>query len=241
MSIAHSVIFPSVHPLHSHLHQKQSQSQLFLASQPNKDLKQFLEKHQLQSLVGQLFCCVVASAMQKQSAYNCSKTGVHPSPVCAEAAVFPCSRSSPHTSLWHVDSIIAHGSLQGTNTAFWDNSLSATHTFSLCFLEAHFWEHFAFHHPVVLSLSSLHYCDEPTPFVLLLFLTCTDLGSKPLFYLKFSYWSYKTDSKSKRDLFLCQDRTFQLKKKEQKTSLNTNETPRALAEERNRHAAAKHF
>lgn len=133
ISTEYSVIFLPVHHLHSHPHQKQNQRQLFVASQPKKEFKQFLEKHQLQSLVKELYYCVVASSLQKQSAYYHCKMEFVQTLYVQKKQFSTAPQSSPHTSLWHADSITAHGSLQGMNTAFWDSSLSTTHTHSVLF------------------------------------------------------------------------------------------------------------
>lgn len=84
---------------------------IILSFATNKDLKQFLQKHQLQSLAVQLFCCVVASVVQKQDAYYRCKMGLIQGLYVQKRQLSPHSQSSPHTSLWHVDSIIVHTSL----------------------------------------------------------------------------------------------------------------------------------
>jgi len=148
---AHSVTFSSVHHLHSHLHQRRRQSPLFFTSQLNTALQQFLVKPQLWSTAGQPFCRAAASATPRQSAHYRCKTGSIQA-LSVQKTWFSRSQSSPHASLWRVDSITAQGSLGGTNTAFWDSFLSTTHTHALCASSAaHFRACFAFHHRILLA------------------------------------------------------------------------------------------
>lgn len=107
-----------------------------------------------------------------------------------------------------------------------------TYTFSLCLFRSSL--------PFTIRLFShlLHWCNYLL--TLLLFLTSTLLESKHLLYLKFSYWSYNTDNKSKGNLFLWQDKILQLKKRARKQLKHKLELWSTRTRE-NRHEDVKPF
>lgn len=171
---------------------------------------------------------------------------VHPSPVCAEAAVFPCSQSSPHTSLWHVDSIIARGSLQG-RTEFFETTPSPPHTDSLCFFRSSFQETFCLSSPRYSLFLSTHITVMYLPPSRCCF-SSPILSQKGSHYStsNSSSWSYNTDSKSKRHLFLSRDRWSQLKKKKKEQvdrskKLEPQSTRRRKEQTRSCEALWKHY